>query len=72
MTDLRLIPQVKAMENGKFRPEVRIVDPAYGTESVFCGHTAASHALAFEAARRLVSAALEEPVKIFETPAPWK
>lgn len=50
MTDLRLIPQVKALGNGKFRPEVRIVDPGYGTEDVFRGHTAASHAEALEAA----------------------
>jgi hypothetical protein len=64
MTDLRLIPRVKAMENGRFRPEVRIVDPAYGTEDVFLGaQSVATHALALEAALRLVAAAtVEEPV----------
>jgi hypothetical protein len=72
MTDLRLFPRVKALGNGKFRPEVRIVDPSWGTESVFCGGVAASHDAALEAAQRLVAAALvvEEPA--FETPPAWK
>jgi hypothetical protein len=45
MIALKLVPRVKALGNGKFRPEVRIVDPGYGTEDVFLGtHTAPSHA----------------------------
>ena len=51
MTDLRLVSQVKALGNGKFRSEVRIVDPGYGTEDVFLGaQSVATHALALEAA----------------------
>jgi hypothetical protein len=73
MTDLRLFPRVKALGNGKFRPEVRIVDPGYGTEDVFLGtQSVASHAEALALAERLIVAAtVEEPIT-FEVPLPWK
>jgi hypothetical protein len=75
MTDLRLVPRVKALGNGKFRPEVWIVDPGYGTEDVFLGtHTAPTHAAAFALAQRLVAAAalaVEEPTML-ELPPAWK
>jgi hypothetical protein len=71
MTDLRLVPRVTALGNGKFMPTVAIAD-LWGGESVFCGHTAPTHAEALEAARRLVAAAtVEEPVAV-ELPPAWK
>jgi hypothetical protein len=76
MTDLRLIltPWVRSLGNGRFRPEVRIVDPGYGTEDVFLGtHTAPSHAEALEAARRLISkATVEEPAIVEICPPVWR
>jgi hypothetical protein len=73
MTDLKLVPRVKALGNGKFRPEVRIIDPGYGTEDVFLGtQSVATHAAAFALAQRLIVVATVEPVTIVELPAPWK
>jgi hypothetical protein len=66
--NLRLVAQVKPLENGRFIPTVVIKD-AWRGESVFYGHTAPTHAEALEAARRLVAAAtVEEQVTIFEFP----
>jgi hypothetical protein len=57
--------------DGRYRAEVVIAD-GWGGENVFYGHTAPTHAAAFEAARRLiVAASVEEPVAT-ELPAPWK
>jgi hypothetical protein len=73
MITLRLVAQVRPLGNGKFRPEVRIVDPGYGTEDVFLGtQSVASHAQALEAARRLISTASVEEPTMLELPPAWK
>jgi hypothetical protein len=71
MTDLRLVAQVKPLENGRFMPTVVIKDN-WGGENVFLGSVAASHAEALEAALRLISAASVQEPTVFELPLPWK
>jgi hypothetical protein len=71
MSGPALMPRVARLGDGRYRAEVVIAD-LWGGESVFCGHTAPSHAEALEAARRLVAAATVVEPAIFELPPAWK
>jgi hypothetical protein len=71
MTALRLIPRATRIEGGRWRPEVLIAH-ASGDQSVFCGHTAASHAEALALARRLISTASVEEPTMLELPPAWR
>jgi hypothetical protein len=71
MTPLKLTPRATKTEGGRWRPEVLIAHES-GDQNVFRGSIAPTHALALEAAQRLVAAATVEPVPIFEVPLPWK
>jgi hypothetical protein len=72
MTALRLIPRATRIEGGRWRPEVLIAH-ASGDQSVFCGHTAASHDAALALAQRLAAAAsTQEPVTMEVVPPAWR
>jgi hypothetical protein len=71
MSGPALKPRVARLENG-WRPEVVIAD-LWGNESVFCGHTAPTHAEALALARRLISTAtVEEPPVEVEVREAWR
>jgi hypothetical protein len=71
MIDLKLFPRATKIEGGRWRPEVLITHES-GDQNVFRGGVVATHALALEAAERLVAAGTVEEVPIFEVPLPWR
>jgi hypothetical protein len=71
MSGPALKPRVASLGDGRYRAEVVIAD-AWGGSNVFRGGVVATHALALEAAQRLISAAsVELPVEV-EFPPSWK